>query len=292
MSVRTVAKEVRLSYVKVAEFQRRGSVHLHALVRLDAVGDELGAPPERFTGDLLAAALELAARRVSAHAREATTKRMTESGGVGNSMWRSSRMRTPTVAVRPPIWPSTRPSRPRTTGCSITGSGPGCPKPSSCRRICATWSKARGVSAGKKSHEELRLRAWAHTAGYRGHCLTKSRRFSTTFAALRGARQEWTVAEKTCRRTTNRRIRWHRRRHGRDRQRVDLRRHGIHDRRRRLVGRVDRRRGTFGPPMRIRGAPGLIEGGSVTKPSAAEGGGESRHARVVDVGSAEVEVQG
>jgi len=30
----------------------------------------------------------------------------------------------------------------------------------------------------------------------------------------------------------------------------------------------------------------------VTKPSAAEGGGESRHARVVDVGSAEVEVQG
>jgi hypothetical protein len=36
MSVRAVAKEVRLSYVKVVEFQRRGSVHLHALVRLDA----------------------------------------------------------------------------------------------------------------------------------------------------------------------------------------------------------------------------------------------------------------
>ena len=43
---------------------------------------------------------------------------------------------------------------------------------------------------------ELRLRAWAHTAGYRGHCLTKSRRFSTTFTALRAMRQEWTVAEK------------------------------------------------------------------------------------------------
>ena len=43
---------------------------------------------------------------------------------------------------------------------------------------------------------ELRLRAWAHTAGYRGHCLTKSRRFSTTFATLRAIRQEWTVAEK------------------------------------------------------------------------------------------------
>jgi hypothetical protein len=40
------------------------------------------------------------------------------------------------------------------------------------------------------------LRAWAHTAGYRGHCLTKSRRFSTTFAALRANRQEWQVDQK------------------------------------------------------------------------------------------------
>ena len=32
--------------------------------------------------------------------------------------------------------------------------------------------------------ERAPLRAWAHTAGYQGHCLTKSRRFSTTFAAL------------------------------------------------------------------------------------------------------------
>lgn len=35
---------------------------------------------------------------------------------------------------------------------------------------------------------------WAHTAGYRGHFLAKSRRFSTTFAALRDARREWRVA--------------------------------------------------------------------------------------------------
>jgi hypothetical protein len=30
----------------------------------------------------------------------------------------------------------------------------------------------------------------------RGHCLTKSRRFSTTFGALRAIRQEWTVTDK------------------------------------------------------------------------------------------------
>lgn len=66
MSVGTIAKQVRLSYVKVLEFQLRGSVHVHAVVRLDSHGHEHGPPPERFTPELLAAALELAARRVSA----------------------------------------------------------------------------------------------------------------------------------------------------------------------------------------------------------------------------------
>ncbi|MET7810100.1 replication initiator [Streptomyces sp. NPDC005395] len=34
----------------------------------------------------------------------------------------------------------------------------------------------------------LRLRTWTHTLGYRGHILTKSRAYSTTYAALRAER--------------------------------------------------------------------------------------------------------
>ncbi|MER5470080.1 replication initiator [Streptomyces sp. NPDC002685] len=45
-----------------------------------------------------------------------------------------------------------------------------------------------GVSAASPSNEPLRLRAWAHTLGYRGHILTKSRAYSTTYAALRAER--------------------------------------------------------------------------------------------------------
>jgi hypothetical protein len=41
---------------------------------------------------------------------------------------------------------------------------------------------------GLPEYETLRLRAWAHTLGYRGHILTKSRAYSTTYAALRGER--------------------------------------------------------------------------------------------------------
>jgi glutathione S-transferase len=37
---------------------------------------------------------------------------------------------------------------------------------------------------------DRRLGACAHAFGYRGHCLTKSRRYSTTFTALRGAREQ------------------------------------------------------------------------------------------------------
>ncbi|MDH6215690.1 hypothetical protein M2283_002994 [Streptomyces pseudovenezuelae] len=39
-------------------------------------------------------------------------------------------------------------------------------------------------------YEPLRLRAWTHTLGYRGHILTKSRTYSTTYAALRAGRAQ------------------------------------------------------------------------------------------------------
>ena len=38
---------------------------------------------------------------------------------------------------------------------------------------------------------DLRLRAWAHMLGFRGHFSTKSRRYSTTLGALRTARADW-----------------------------------------------------------------------------------------------------
>jgi hypothetical protein len=53
---------VRVSYAKVAEFQRRGAVHFHAILRLDAATDCrcpvcLAPPPAAFTADLLERAL-------------------------------------------------------------------------------------------------------------------------------------------------------------------------------------------------------------------------------------------
>lgn len=44
--------------------------------------------------------------------------------------------------------------------------------------------------APKRDKRDRRLAACAHAFGYRGHCLTKSRRWSTTFTKLRQAREE------------------------------------------------------------------------------------------------------
>lgn len=64
MSAADAARVVRLQYVKVAEFQRRGAVHFHAVIRLDAapLEDDASAvapPPAPFTVEVL----EQAARR-------------------------------------------------------------------------------------------------------------------------------------------------------------------------------------------------------------------------------------
>jgi len=44
---------------------------------------------------------------------------------------------------------------------------------------------------GLDAYEALNLRRWAHMLGFRGHFLTKSQRFSTTFRAIRADRRLW-----------------------------------------------------------------------------------------------------
>jgi hypothetical protein len=51
-------------------------------------------------------------------------------------------------------------------------------------------STPRTESEGADDRGDPRLAANAHKLGYRGHCLTKSRRWSTTFVALRQAREQ------------------------------------------------------------------------------------------------------
>jgi hypothetical protein len=49
--------------------------------------------------------------------------------------------------------------------------------------------------ARRRDRRDPRLAACAHAFGYRGHCLTKSRRYSTTFKQLRADREAWVRAQ-------------------------------------------------------------------------------------------------
>jgi hypothetical protein len=57
---------VRISFAKVAEYQKRGAVHFHAIIRLDAATDCacpacVAPPPAALTAELLEAAVRKAA---------------------------------------------------------------------------------------------------------------------------------------------------------------------------------------------------------------------------------------
>lgn len=175
---------VRLSYVKVAEFQRRGVVHLHVLCRLD--GADGTAPPARFSASLLALALRIAVGQVSApYPGERGEARWGEQfdGRVLDASTGATRRVANYLAKY------------ATKGSDDHGALDRRLRSSDdlARRALSAHLRQMAEAAWRLGEDEalarLRLRNWAHTLGLRSHFLTKSRRFSTTFTALRGARQ-------------------------------------------------------------------------------------------------------
>jgi hypothetical protein len=182
---------VRVSFVKVAEFQTRGLVHLHVLLRLDGPGPERSAPPSWATSELLA-------EIVSAAAAQSSLRIQRPDG-------------TP-FEVRWGVQLDVRSIRPNAEGeCSDVRVAGYLAKYATKaaenaggadRRLRSAYEiehlpvtdHARAMMAtcwalgGDPRYEHLRLRAWAHMLGFRGHFLTKARRYSVTFGALRTAR--------------------------------------------------------------------------------------------------------
>ena len=70
LSHRELRRRVRVSYVKVAEYQRRGSLHFHCVIRLDRAqpreaADRVEPPAAEFSCELLSEAVRAAVGRVS-----------------------------------------------------------------------------------------------------------------------------------------------------------------------------------------------------------------------------------
>ncbi|WP_333563784.1 replication initiator [Nocardiopsis endophytica] len=204
VTVREVDRLLRVSYVKVAEYQRRGLVHLHAVVRLDGVdADDRGAvvaPPAWATPALLADAVRSAASLVSfplpspdgqlrscewgpqADVRDVTATGEDDPARIAAYL---AKYATKTAADSAPAALAHRLRRLDLPGL-VAKVGP------HLARMAATaWALG-----GRRDLAHLGLRRWAHTLGYRGHLATKSRRFSTTMAALRNLRRTWRARQR------------------------------------------------------------------------------------------------
>jgi hypothetical protein len=182
---------VRVGYVKVAEYQRRGLVHLHAVIRVDRAmpkyrADELRPPDSRFTVALLEQAIRETVEAVSAPLPD-------ELGG-GRVCWGSE------LVVRP-LDPEQRReiagylAKYATKSTEQAG---GLLHPVTDHDVNALpvrehvrdYMREAFRLAGDPALADRRFAPTAHQLGYRGHCLTKSRRYSTTFKALREAREQ------------------------------------------------------------------------------------------------------
>jgi hypothetical protein len=204
---RQLRREVRVRFVKVAEYQIRGIIHYHAVIRLDAVGDSHQPPPPRYTTQLLDQAIRTTVAAVGYDTASVT--------GHDPSLRRILRFGRQTD-VRPIHHTGSLPATgealsPRAVANYIakyatkTTSVPGLPdRPVrsaadiaalACNQhykqlITTTWELGKDPPTAA-----LGLNRWTHTLGYRGHFLTKSRRYSVTFTALRRARIDYRRAQ-------------------------------------------------------------------------------------------------
>jgi len=192
---------VRVSYAKVAEFQRRGAIHFHAVLRLDAATDCrcpgcLAPPPEPFTAGLLEEALRQAVPAVRVpcpplddgpgrygrwgeqlDVHNITKDRDGEAGELSAEQVAGYIAKYATKATE-----SFGSGLDRRLHDGDLKCLEGLPAHVA-ELVRACWELG-----GRSELEGLRLRAWAHMLGFGGHWSTKSRRYSTTFTVLRRAR--------------------------------------------------------------------------------------------------------
>ncbi|WP_186777785.1 replication initiator protein RepSA [Streptomyces salinarius] len=197
---RELADRVRVSYGKVAEFQKRGALHFHAVIRLDGPDGPGTPPPAWATVGLLADAIYAAA----AHSYTSASV-----PAAGDQPARSFRWGTQL---------DVRPVKAFGDGSDITEQAVAsyvAKYSTKAAENTGTLDRRIGELAELDRHQvpdhtrrlitacrdldrlypDRRLWAWAHMLGFRGHFSSKSRRYSTTLGALRQSRADYRAAQ-------------------------------------------------------------------------------------------------
>jgi len=188
----TLGEHARLSFAKVVEYQQRGLIHLHVVIRLDGPGGPTDPPPDSIGMSTLEAAVVAAAKQARCAYPETPEV-------YGDVRWGEQiDVRRITLGSVAPEAVAAYVSKYATKSTDPLGQLDRRLRASDLERLGVRPHLERLVRTawrlgGRTELEHLGLRRWAHTLGFRGHWLTKSRHYSTTLGALRAARAEWTA---------------------------------------------------------------------------------------------------
>ncbi|WP_064458243.1 replication initiator protein RepSA [Streptomyces hygroscopicus] len=197
---RELKERARLSYGKVAEFQKRGAIHFHAVIRLDGPDGPNTPPPSWATVQLLTDAIHAAiTHSYTSIAVPAAEDQPARTFRWGNQLdvrpvkafGDGSDITEQAVASYVAKYAT---KAAETTGTLDRRIG----ELSELDRHDIPDHTRRLIEACKRLdllYPDRRLWAWAHMLGFRGHFSSKSRRYSTTLGALRQARADYRAAQ-------------------------------------------------------------------------------------------------
>ncbi|MEU1596360.1 replication initiator protein RepSA [Streptomyces sp. NPDC005708] len=202
LTQRALKECARLSYGKVAEFQKRGAVHFHAVIRIDGPEGPDTPPPAWATVELLTDAIRAAA----AHSYTSVSV-----PAAGDQRARTFRWGTQL---------DVRPVKAFGDGSDITEQAVAAyvaKYATKAAETTGTLDRRIGELAELDRHgvpdharrlieacklldplyPDRRMWAWAHMLGFRGHFSTKSRQYSTTLGALRQERADYRATQES-----------------------------------------------------------------------------------------------
>ncbi|WP_239376398.1 replication initiator [Frankia sp. Cj5] len=190
-TVRVTEATVRITFVKVAESQQRGAIHLHGILRADgrdpADPKAIVPPPGWATADVLADAVQDAVRRERAPCPDPD-----DPDAIRDVRWGDQLDIEPISGTRAAGYlakyttKGTDPFGALDRRIRSLDDLDRLPITGHMRRLVETaWELG-----GRPHLADLGLRRWAHTLGFGGHWMTKSRTYSTTLGALRAARAD------------------------------------------------------------------------------------------------------
>jgi hypothetical protein len=173
---------MRLNYFKVAEFQRRGLIHFHVIIRIDGPGGPDTPPPAWATVELLDSVARHCVRHDRTLLDDESELRWGHQLRITDVSRDQDTRRVATYLAKYSI---------KTTDGST--------------ELARRFTKYGQILGLPDSHQRtLALTAWdsgyqrhAHSYGYAGNLITKSRHYSTTFSKIRGERAAYMRPQNT-----------------------------------------------------------------------------------------------